>query len=429
MRVMVVGATGLIGSAVTATLLTDGNEVIGVARRVPQSRNSPGMDWIATDLGVMVRPADWDPYLRNVHAVVYCAGTLQDAPGESTVAVHDDAVAALAEACSRRGIRRFVHLSAIGVDRETPTGFSRSKRTGDARLAATDLDWVILRPSVVTGPQAYGGSALFRGLASLPVLPSLPGTGPLQIVQLADVASTVRFFLQPGAPARVALDLAGPAPLRLEEIVLLYRRWLGWPAPRVVPFPGWAAAALFRAGDLAGMLGWKPPLRSTAEREIVRGAVGDPAPWTTITGIRPQSLEEALKATPAGVQERWFASLYFLKPLAFITLALFWLVTGLLSVGPGYAIGVSLMQEGGAGWLSGPSVIAGGIADIAIGIGIAVRRTARIALWAGLAISVFYAIAGTALVPRLWIDPLGPMVKIWPIMVLMLLALAILRDR
>jgi hypothetical protein len=129
------------------------------------------------------------------------------------------------------------------------------------------------------------------------------------------------------------------------------------------------------------------------------------------------------------VQERWFSSLYFLKPLAFITLALFWLVTGLLSVGPGYAIGVSLMQEGGAGWLSGPSVIAGGIADIAIGIGIAVRRTARRALWAGLAISVFYAIAGTALVPRLWIDPLGPMVKIWPIMVLMLLALAILRDR
>jgi len=129
------------------------------------------------------------------------------------------------------------------------------------------------------------------------------------------------------------------------------------------------------------------------------------------------------------VQERWFAALYLLKPVLFSVLFAFWILSGLLSIGPGYQIGVALMSEGGAGSLSPFAVIAGSLVDLAIGIGIAIRRSAQFALYAALAISVFYVIAGTIILPRLWIDPLGPMVKIFPIMVLTLVALAILKDR
>jgi hypothetical protein len=118
-----------------------------------------------------------------------------------------------------------------------------------------------------------------------------------------------------------------------------------------------------------------------------------------------------------------------LKPVAFVVLSLFWIATGLVSLGPGYDISVRLMLEGGAGALSKPSVIVGGLVDVAIGIGIALRRTTRRALYAGLALSGFYMIAGTVLLPRLWIEPLGPLLKVWPIIVLMLVALAILEDR
>jgi hypothetical protein len=79
--------------------------------------------------------------------------------------------------------------------------------------------------------------------------------------------------------------------------------------------------------------------------------------------------------------------------------------------------------------MSGLAVIAGGLTDIAIGIGIAIRRSTRFALYAALAFSLFYAIAGATILPRLWIDPLGPMVKIWPVMVLNLVALGIIRGR
>ena len=78
---------------------------------------------------------------------------------------------------------------------------------------------------------------------------------------------------------------------------------------------------------------------------------------------------------------------------------------------------------------AGALVAAGALADILIGVGIAFRRTARPALWAALALSAAYVVLGTLLAPQLWADPLGPLLKIVPIVVLHLMALAILDDR
>ena len=295
---------------------------------------------------------------------------------------------------------------------------------------ATGLDWVILRPSVVVGRAAYGGSALFRGLAALPVVPHIGSAGKLQIVQLDDVVETVIYFLRPDAPVRVALDIAGREPIDFNDVVAAYRRWFGWrPAQQVRP-PRLLMDIMYRLGDLAGWLGWRPPIRTTARKEILRGAVGDPGPWTVMTGIVPRSLEQSLVANPANVQERWFAKLYLLKPVMFALLSLFWIVTGVISLGPGWHIGVALMREGGVtGLAATAAVAAGALADVCIGTGIAFRRTARAALYAAVVLSLVYAVLGTVLVPRLWIDPLGPMLKIWPIVVLHLVALAILEDR
>ena len=431
LRVLVTGATGLIGSAVIACLHAAGHEVVGLVRRADgEADRLPVQHLIALDIARAVNPADWLPHLQGVDALVNCAGVLQDGPQDSTAGVHSAGVAALFAACEQAGFRRVIHFSAIGVDRETPTAFSRSKLQGDQALMTRDLDWVILRPSVVVGASAYGGSALFRGLAALPMLPVAPGTGLLQVVQLEDVTRTVLFFLQPNAPARVTFELAGPRRLSMTDIAQSYRHWLGGrPAPPL-PLPGWLSHLMYRAGDFAGWLGWRPPMRTTARREIVRGAVGDPAEWTRMTGIDPRDLDSALAMRPASVQERWFANLYLLKALGFAVFVAFWIGTGIVSLTIGWNIGKELMFRGGVPdpWAS-LTVIAGALADILIGIAIAVRRTARYGLYAALAISVAYTIIGTVLVPELWADPLGPMLKIWPVMAFNLMLLAILEDR
>jgi hypothetical protein len=187
---------------------------------------------------------------------------------------------------------------------------------------------------------------------------------------------------------------------------------------------------MYRAGDYAGWLGWRPPMRSTAQREIVRGAVGDPTEWMRVTAIAPQDLGAALATHPASVQERWFSGLYFMKALGFAVFAAFWIGTGIISLTAGWNIGKQLMFQGGVpDPFASLIVIAGALADLAIGLAIAIRRTARYGLYAALAISIAYTIIGTVLVPSLWSDPLGPMLKIWPIMVLNLMLLAILEDR
>lgn len=223
---------------------------------------------------------------------------------------------------------------------------------------ALDPDWVILRPLVVLGGPVFGASALIRGLAALPVLPVMPETGPLQGVALEDVAETVGFFVPPDRPARLALELAGPERLSFAQVVALHRAWLGWRPARPVALPGWAAGLLYRAGDLAGRLGRRPPLRSTARAEIRHGAVGDPAPWTQLTGIRPRGLEDALRARPATVQERWFARLYPIKPVLFVVLVLFWTLTAIISLTTGFENGLELMHRA----LAGPGVVAGALA-------------------------------------------------------------------
>lgn len=149
-----------------------------------------------------------------------------------------------------------------------------------------------------------------------------------------------------------------------------------------------------------------------------------------LTGVKPRSLSEMLVKEPASVQERWFARLYLLKALVFGMLAVFWIATGVVSLGPGWERGVQLVTEGGVSeTLAKLAVFSGGLADVVIGMMIAVRPAARLGLYAAFLISIAYAIIGAILVPWMWLDPLGPMLKIGPIMVLNLVALAILEDR
>lgn len=422
MKVLVTGASGFVGAAAASALRANGDTVIALAHTARGRETLKAVDITRMDATA------WSALLRDVDAVVNCAGIFADTANVKVEEINHSAAATLFRACADAGVRRVVQLSAISAE-DALSPFARSKLSADQALMALDLDWVILRPAIIFGEDATGGSALLRGLAALPVLPLDRSAGDMQIVQLDDVAATIVRLTRADAPARLVLDLVGPERLSFRETISAIRTWLGRKPAIVAPMPGWLMAPGYALGDLSGWLGWRTPIRSRARAELKRGAVGDHRAWAEATGLKPVGLTEALAANPSTSQERTYASLYFLQPLVIAITSLFFIGTGIISLSIGYDIGVSLLRAGGVGDLSGPAVIAGGLADIAAGLMIAWRPTVRWGLYLAIALSLFYFLAGTLLLPELWRDPIGPMLKIFPLIVLNLVALAMVRDR
>lgn len=432
MRVLVTGAYGLIGAACLARLNRDGHELVAAGRTITEaSRRASFARWIVADFDRLTDAVAWRPLLAGIDAVVNCVGVLQDGGRDDTRRVHVAATCALFDACAQAGVRRVIQISAIGAASDGPTAFARTKAEADAHLATLDLDWLVLRPALVLAPVAYGGTAMLRGIAASPgIVPVIGASQRIQVVSIDDVAETVARALHPDTRLRTTWDVAHPDVHTLGEIVQAIRLWLGFPPRPKLALPPIVGRGVAIMADALGRLGWRSPARSTALAQLTAGVVGDPAAWMEATGIKPQSLAEFLAAHPAGVQERWFARLYLLKPLAIAALALFWIVTGLISLGPGRAAALAQFRDAAvAPAMAEPSLILGSLADIALGLLLLVRRTARMALLGMTAVSLAYLLIGTVLAPDLWRDPLGPLVKIVPVLLASAFTLAILDER
>ena len=253
-------------------------------------------------------------------------------------------------ACEQKGVRRVVHISAVGAGPGGSTAFARTKGDTERDLSNRNLDWVILRPGLVLANGVYGGSALLRGAGGIPLVTPVIEAKPIHIVAIEDVAETVAWALRPGAPGRVSLDLVYPQPSTLGSIVTSYRSWLGLKPQRVVTLPRQITAVVAWVADALSWLGWRSPLRTTAIIQLTEGINGDPTGWIAATGINPTSLDDMLARNPATLQDRWFARLYALKPLAIAVLAAFWIASGIIALGPGWTGACWCCDSRASGW-------------------------------------------------------------------------------
>src|SRR5687767_9971775 len=221
MRVLVTGAYGLIGSAVLLRLHREGHELIASGRSIAAARRrAPFARWVEADYRRLTLAGDWLPLLEDVDAVVNCVGVLQDGARDSVRRVHVEATTAMFAACEKIGVRRVIHISAVAASPTAPTVFGRSKAEAEADLAARQLDWTILRPALVLAPSAYGGTAMLRALAAMPlVTPVVEPIAKLHVVSADDVAETVAHCLRPGAAVKVRWDLAHPTVYTLGALV------------------------------------------------------------------------------------------------------------------------------------------------------------------------------------------------------------------
>lgn len=423
MNILILGATGFIGSVVAARLVADGHAVTGLGRNPARaSLKQPAINWRRADLSRMTKPEDWEEFLQGRHAVVNCAGALQDGLSDDLAATQADAMLAL-YAAAKRSHPLIVQISARTAGPAGDLPFLATKRQADEALAASGLPHLILRPALALGRNAHGGSSLIRALAAFPLaLPLTHAQSPVETLSVDDVAEAVSRAVS--GDLRGDIVLAADEVLTLADLVRLHRQWLGLAPARVISLGAWLARPVTWLADAAGLLGWRSPLRSTAMTVMSEGVKSAKAE----SSLAATSAAATLSANPSGVQDLWFARLYLLKPLIITGLSAFWLLSGLiplLALEKASAHFLPFMPDAAAMALTFLTCLI----DIALGAAVLVRPLAGRALLGMLAVSLAYLTGGTLLEPALWLDPLGPLVKVLPSILLTLTALATLDER
>jgi uncharacterized protein YbjT (DUF2867 family) len=435
-KILVLGASGLLGRFITDDLRIRGFQVIGVARHFEPSQKTSAFD---IELPIMsMDSASLARLMRDgeIDVVVNCLGVLQDGPGSDTRAVHRDFAERLLAAIRDIGRAvRFIHISIPGTVEDDRTAFSTTKREAERLIAASGIPYAILRPGFVVAPAAYGGSAMMRSLAAFPLqLPADESATPFQPVAVEDIAATIAWLagrdIGDVSANAVTWDLMQPQPITLGNVIDQFRWSFGMARMPRITLPGFLLDLGAKAGDLAAWLGWMPPMRSTAIAELRRGVTGDPAPWMAATGIVPKTLAQAVGMRASTVQDKWFARLFLVKALVFASLALFWIVSGFISLVISFSAAAEILRSHGfPSSLAGPMTAVTSLMDMSIGFLIAFRRTAAAGLVAGIVVSLGYMGGAALLTPDLWIEPLGALVKTGPAIVLMLVAFLTLDNR
>jgi uncharacterized protein YbjT (DUF2867 family) len=435
-NILVLGASGMIGRFVTDDLRERGFSVIGIARRyAPSQRKDPlDLEWPVMSMDEAALAAKIAHH--NIHVVVNCIGALQDGPGSDVSAVHRDFVTRLLRAIHNSGRQvRLIHISIPGAAIGDRTAFSLTKREAERLIAASGVAYAILRPGFVIAPSAFGGSAMLRALAALPLrLPAAEAATPFQPVAIEDIVTTIAWLASRDIGDKtgnaVVWDLMAPEPVTLGAVIDEFRRALGTAGNPRIRLPALLLDFGARLGDLASWLGWRPPIRTTALAELRRGVSGDPQPWMAATGIVAKSLSQAVGPRPATIQDKWFARLYLIKAVTIVALAAFWTVSGFIALVISYDRAASILTSHHfPPALVAPITVGTSLMDMAIGLLIAFRRTCAAGLIAGIAVSLGYMLGAFILTPDLRIEPLGALVKTGPAIVLMLVALLTLDNR
>lgn len=291
MNVLVTGAAGFVGRHVVRRLLEAGHRVRALVHRrdgVPRG--------IERGRGDVTEPRALRQAAEGMDACVHLVAIIVERGDLTFERINVDGTRNVVAALEAAGVRRLVHLSALGAGPDGRFPYLRSKWLGEEAVRASALDWTVLRPSVLYGDGAGFFRPIVWTLRWLPFYP-LPAAGrtrfsPLAVEDLAECAARALG----GVGERETADLGGPDVLTFREIVGVVMRALG-KRRALVPVPLAAARPFAALQELR-----REPLVTNRQLDMV----------VLDNTCGPDSVERAFGFVPARFADadlRWLARL------------------------------------------------------------------------------------------------------------------------
>lgn len=238
-NILVLGGTGFVGRQVCEQLHRLGWRITVPTRRAIHAaaiQHLPRLTVLEADVH---DPARLAALLAGHDAVVNLVAILHGSEA-AFERVHVTLPQTLARACASSGVKRVVHISALGASLDGPSRYQRSKARGEEALRSGGLDLSILRPSVIFGAGDRFLNLFARLQSVFPVMPLAGASARFQPVWVQDVAAAVVACLQdtglPMSTVGQTFECAGPDVLTLAELVRLAGRHGSTERP-ILPLP------------------------------------------------------------------------------------------------------------------------------------------------------------------------------------------------
>ena len=216
-RVLVTGAAGFVGRYVVRELLDRGHHVVALVRspgRLDSVLTEQDRDRVTIIRGTLFDRAALREAVSDTAAVIHLVGIITEAgKGQTFDRVHRQGTEKLARAAVAAGVRRFVHMSALGTRNGAASAYHRSKWAAEECVRGSILDWTIFRPSVIHGPDGDFMQLMKTFACGLlpPVMPYFgSGNSRLQPIAVQDVAACFAEALQRPNTIGRCYELGGP---------------------------------------------------------------------------------------------------------------------------------------------------------------------------------------------------------------------------